>query len=301
MNPLSPLGDGPLPPLAPAATVRARGDQRRRRSRAALAGAGVLAVALSFVGGAALVGGDGRDVIRTPLASAAPTPEYDENGCLIRIPDEPDGVVPTVCTPSPASTATPSRPPTPSATPRPGSDPEQALLTLEDADAAEPGAWERFGDGAAGPLLDPCGGTAYPTDAQVDARASVDLRALREAGGTSFTQQVARYPDPAVAQEAWAGYRRAVVGCPSRVEQGATVTHQVLSETTSGQVRTLLVRRGCGDDCVLGNFVYYAVQQLEDLVAVSAVSQGEDGDPRVTALEPFANAVAERLTAATGG
>lgn len=44
------LGDGPLPPLAPASDVRARGDQRRRRSRTAV---GLTAAAVLLAGGAA--------------------------------------------------------------------------------------------------------------------------------------------------------------------------------------------------------------------------------------------------------
>jgi hypothetical protein len=67
-----PLAQGPVPPLAPASVVRARGDQRRRRTGRALAGTAMAVVALAAVTGYAVVAPDGEpDAVRpAPAASA---------------------------------------------------------------------------------------------------------------------------------------------------------------------------------------------------------------------------------------
>ena len=73
-DPLGPLRETPLPPLAPAAALRARGEQRRRRQRFAVAGATALTLALVGVTGAALTGG--ADELR-PAPFAGESPETD--------------------------------------------------------------------------------------------------------------------------------------------------------------------------------------------------------------------------------
>lgn len=319
-----PLDDGSVPPLAPAATVRARGDQRRARSRAAFAGTGALAVALAFAGGYALVGGEERDAVRPPVAGTSPSPAvsppaYDENGCLALVPAEPGGPVPGSCLASPAPTrdAAPSVAPSPAAStaaspqPSPTAAPRTydvlaVLVTLQDADRAEPGSWADTTTDDDGPLLDPCaGGTDYPRDADRVSRTATTLTAVREAGGTELRQTVARYVSPAAASDAFDGYGRAVRGCPSRpVTEGppeATLTHELVETSGSGTDRTVLFRRVSSCPECSGGYEYSAVQQLDDAVSVLVVGQGEDGDAGVAIVRPFAAVVAKKLQAAVRG
>ena len=319
-----PLEDGAVPPLAPAATVRARGDQRRARGRAAFAGTGALAVVLAFAGGYALVGGEQTDALRPPVAGTSPSPEvsppaYDEDGCLIEVPTEPGGGLISLCVPSPAATpgsapsSAPSAVPSDAASPRssPTAAPRaddvlDALVTLQDADRAEPGDWADTTTDDDGPLLDPCaGGTAYPRDADRVARTGIGLTAVREAGGTDLRQTVARYSSQQAAGDAFDGYGRAVAGCPSTpVAEGpadSTVTHELVEASGAGAKRLALFRRTSSCPQCSGGYEYYAVQQVDDAVSVLVVGHGEDGDPGVAIARPFAAVAAERLVAAVRG
>lgn len=319
-----PLGDGAVPPLAPAATVRARGDQRRARTRAALAGTGALAVVLAFAGGYALVGGEERDALRPPPAAGSPSPQasppaYDENGCLVQVPAEPGGAVPAICLPSPVATPGPvpsvapspgpstavAPPAAPTAAPR-AYDVLDVVVTLQDADRAEPGDWADTTTDDDGPLLDPCGGgTAYPRDTDRVVRTRIGLTALREAGGTDLRQTVARYSSQEAAGDAFDGYGRAVAGCPSTPvpdgPSGNTLTHELLETTGRGAERTAVFRQVSSCPQCSGGYEYYAVQQVDDAVSVLVVGHGEDGDPGIAVLRPFAAIVAERLAATVTG
>lgn len=58
-------------------------------------------------------------------------------------------------------------------------------------------------------LLDACQPTDYPTDLQ-----RVSFRTVSQTGPESFhARQLAEYPDPAVADQVMAGFRRALVAC----------------------------------------------------------------------------------------
>lgn len=190
--------------------------------------------------------------------------------------------------------AAPSKAPAATAAPP---DVSTLLLTVADANAAEPGAWTRESQDVEGPLLDPCpGGTAYPRDGDRVDTAVTELVSRREAGGTSVVQTVARYRDEAAAQDAAEGYERAVRACPTKTDEGITATHEVLGTTTIDGVRTTLVRFSttCPSECV-GSYEYYAVQHRADVVSVLVVGYGEDGDPGVDVVRPFAREAAEHL------
>ncbi|MCW2779202.1 MAG: hypothetical protein JWN17_2927 [Frankiales bacterium] len=296
--------DGPVPPLAPPADVRARGAQRRTRTRAAVGG-GVAVVVLLAGGGAyvalsrpsgteALGVADGRGTTGLVPSSEVPEPDGPASPSV-----QPGGrcvgVAGGACAAPEPSGDTRGRP---SASPSPLATPSVAagVLTVQDAQAAEPGAWTRTGAGDGHPLLDPCpGGTRYPRDTARTATGSIVLQARREAGGTDALQQVARYPSPAVARDAAAGYVRAVRGCPTSTDEGTTVTYAAVGSTTVGGAATTYVRRAVTDAMVPGAVEYYAVQQLGDVVSVVVVGHGEDGDPGREVVEPFARQVARLL------
>lgn len=288
----APLGEGQVPPMASAATVRARGDQRRRRSKAALTGTGALVVALAVTGGLALAGGE-RQVVQP----GAPVPSSTA----------PSSSAPS--TPAPSGEATPTAEPAPTA---PAYELADAALTPEDLARVEPGRWDyldvMIDDGL---LLDPCpGGTAYPRDVDRVARSSIGLLLLREAGGTDVVQQLARYSSVAAASDAFDGYRRAVEGCPVKPVEGLPEQvwrYEVLTSTDEVGVRTVLVqaKTGCEQDCggtgpfYLG-FAYYAVQHRDDAVVLTRVAVGEDGDPGLDYARPFFAAAQDRLRDAVG-
>lgn len=74
---LSPLARTPVGPLPGAGAARERGEQRTRRTRAALAGAGALVAVLALTAGTALSGG--RDRV-APAPFADPSPRAVEEG-----------------------------------------------------------------------------------------------------------------------------------------------------------------------------------------------------------------------------
>ncbi len=317
---LAALGDGPVPPLAPASDLRARGARRRTRARAALGGGAAVVVLLAGGGAYAALSGPPEQLdTASPTPSPSPTPSDAYPSCPTAPVTEPvvcyggsyETGVPTP-TPrpgkpavsAPPATAAPSTPdsPMPSPSARPARSLTKGVLTLQDADAAEPGDWTFSGNADEGPVLDPCpGGTRYPRDADRTADASTILTAKREAGGTQVLQQVARYPSSDVAQDAAAGYVRAVRGCPSTTDEGTTTTYEVVRVTTAGPTTTYVRQATTTGDGYLGTAQYYAVQQLGDVVSVLVVGHGEDGDPGVRVAEPFAARAAARLERATTG
>ena len=146
-------------------------------------------------------------------------------------------------------------------------------------------------------LLDPCeGGTAYPRDADRTDRAAVLLQSEREAGGTGVAQRVARYRTAAAAEDAWSGYRRAVSACTTLVDEGTTTTFEVAGEESGAGVETFYVRRASACPGCAPTAAYFALQRYGDVVSVLEVELGEDGDPGIDAMLPFAKAVATRLT-----
>ena len=190
-------------------------------------------------------------------------------------------------------------PPTPTTTPD-GRPLTGLVLGVPEAQRAEPGSWTADGAADEGPVLDPCaGGTAYPADAQKTDDASTFLVATREAGGTDLVQQVARYRSAGAARGAWDGYRRAVEGCPTKPPsgpEGSTTTHEVVGTEEAAGVRTLFVREATTCDACSGAYAYYAVQQRADVVSVLSVAHGEDGDPGVDVVQPFAAEAAALLS-----
>lgn len=184
-----------------------------------------------------------------------------------------------------------------------------ALLTAEDAAGVEAGVeagtWETVAAPDDGPLLDPCpGGTAYPRDADRVKRASVELSITREVGGTGFVQQLASYRSAATATDAAAGYRRAVEGCPTKSSgadlPGGTTRHDVVDTFTTGEVTTVLIRwESSCPDCV-GAYEYYAVQLIDQVVSVTVVGIGEDGDPGTEFARRYADVTARTLQRVVG-
>ena len=289
---LGPLGDGPLPPLAPAAAVRARGDQRRRRGAAALAGATALSLVLGAGAASLLLGGEERDALQ-----ADPQPRVTSSPSAEPTPTPATSPAPTQV---PSPRATQQAAPAPTSTRRPARPATGLLLTIEDAARAEPGDWRREGQDVEGPLLDPCsGGAAYPRDADVRESAATELLSRREAGGTSVVQTVAKYDTEEAARDAAAGYERAVRACPEREGdpqvEGSGRRHEVVSEEDVEGVPTLLVRsESTCEGCVFG-YAYFAVQQSGDVVSVLVAEIGEDGDPGVDLVRPFAREAARKL------
>lgn len=89
---LGPLGDEPVPPLTPAAVVRARGEQRSRRRRAALAGATALTLALAGGVGIALGVPAGTDALRPEPYATSGTGEDVLTAALLD-PDDVGAVI----------------------------------------------------------------------------------------------------------------------------------------------------------------------------------------------------------------
>lgn len=289
---LAGLGTAPVGALPGAAAARARGEQRTRRTRTAVAIGGAIGGSLTVAAVLALgsaLGGSGQDRISIPASAApssTPSPAPSPSAPV------PPGPLPSDERPEPSAT-----PDAPAAY-----DLEAALLTLQDAAAVEDGDWSRVGPVEADPLLDPCeGGTAYPRDADRVERASVALQAVREAGGTTLQQRVDRYSSAEAAADAFDGYRRAVEGCPSAPLDSSpdgTTTHEVIGSDAEQGLRTLRVRQVRSCPQCLDAYAYYAVSQLADAVSVAVVEVGEDGDPVDLVSQPYADAVAERLRAA---
>ncbi len=295
--------DAPVPALPGADAARTRGGQRRVRVRAGLAGTGAAVLLLAGAGAFTLLDGPGgtRSTLDIAAPSATPTPSS-----VASPPASPSPTPSAAGTPSPvlrasdAPSTTPSAAPSrsPSAAPR---DLTGRVLTVADADRAEPGSWTREGFADEGPVLDPCpGGTRYPRDADRLSDATTLLRSTREAGGTEVAQQVGQYPSEAVARDAAAGYLRAVRGCAERTDDKApggprTTRYEVLRTTTVGGAATSYLKRSVTCDACVGAYTYYAVQQRGDLVSVLLAAHGEDGDPGVDTVEPFAREAAARL------
>ncbi len=301
----------PLPPLADASAVRARGDQRRRRSRAALAGAGGVAIVLALALGVALTGGDTRDELvpaatptsappstsPSPPPSATPAPSLSPS-----LSPSPAPAAPSTgprATPSPAGSAPPavpsSAPPSPVA---PATEPSALLLTPADAGRSLGGTWARTGPVPAGsePLLDPCGGTRYPRDADRTTRASTTLETTGEMTD-GLLQTIARYSSEAAATDAAEGYERAVRGCPLRKDspESSGRRYEVVAEYTAAGVPTKVIRTSLECFACIYGYEYYAVQRHRDLVSVTVFGQEADGDPGLDQTRRWAEAAARRL------
>ena len=69
----------------------------------------------------------------------------------------------------------------------------------------------------------------------------------------------------------------------------------MLSTTTLGAAATSYVRQTRTCDGCVESHTYYAVQQRDDLVSVLLAEVGEDGDPGVDVVVPFAREAARRL------
>lgn len=229
---LGPLRAGPVPPLAAGDRVRARGEQRARRTRALLAGTGALVVLAA--GGTAYGltgGGGGDDALRfaataPPVTTAAPTtspstapvcvaggPSTDptcRGGSAVTTPAPSAGAGTT--SPGPGSPTTPpsTAPPAP-----PVAIPAEALVS-----AAELGtfSWVRWASSRS-PVeagVDPCGTGLVGLESAV-AHLSGSYQ-IEEAGEPvpetpSVGQQVVRFPSAAAAAAAAAGYRADVARC----------------------------------------------------------------------------------------
>ena len=282
------LGDltrGPVPPLPGAAAARARGRQRTWRTRTALAGAGAVVAVLAVSAGLALGGSGGPDRISQPAAATSPS------------------VAPSQPPPSAAPTAVPSAVPAPTADlrARRDFDPATAFLLPEDASQAEQPGWALADpEPQPGPVLDPCSQGAVPQADEVVASAERGLGSRREAGGSSWQQEVYEYRGAAAARAALQAYADAVERCPSGPVQGrAPDDHRV--ERTLLPVRDgerLLVReRYCGPECTDIHTTYAVVVRSAFAVTVARYAVGEDGDP-AQAAERLADAASFGLSGA---
>ena len=195
-------------PMRPAAQIRARGDQRTRRRRTALAATSALAVAAVVAGTALTDGGpQARRAVVPPAtrsATATPTP-----------------------TPTPTPTNTPTTPPAPTRTPDSGPPPLYATSGSVDPDLFLPAeSW-------AGPDL--AGGHATRWQAvtsegmvqvhtcDLDTRLRGDVALAQVADATTSaplgTQRVRTYASPAAARAAVADLSDGLRRCQARLDQ----------------------------------------------------------------------------------
>lgn len=161
----------------------------------------------------------------------------------VQVESEADRLVPTVnqsSSPAPSTAPTTKPLPTPSGAPSPSGPSPTTAPT--DANGRNPLAgfhfreeatWRPTGESMVNRsddlrtawALDPCMPTAYPTDAQRLAMAT-----LRRDGPEAVdVRQLAVYPDAASAAEAMAGFRRVLAACGSRLEPAGTTNAFVMT------------------------------------------------------------------------
>ena len=269
---LGPLGDEPVPPLAPAAVVRARGEQRSRRRRAALAGATALTLALAGGVGIALGVPAGTDALR-------PEP-YATSG-----------------------TGEPTPTPTPPAPARDWSL-SDAFLPPEVAAEAELPGWKVVSrlDPEDGPVADPCRDGSPPMSEAVTEVAARAMGSTREAGGSNLAQEVYRYDSPDSAAEAFAVHEQRYARCAEVPEQSGPDGQSVRSEVVARTADRLLVRRiPCmSGGCAAHFSTYEMVVRVGSAVTLVAYAISEDGDPAEEA-HALAAAVERRLRDVVSG
>lgn len=264
---LGPLRDGPLPPLAPAALLRARGEQRRRRRRVALGAAA--AVALVLVGGTAVA-----------LSGLGETDELR---------------------PAPFATSEPER--SPAASPRRWFLPD-VLLTPEEAARAELPGWvvdESVEPDSLAPAADPCREGRIPLDDRVTDLGERVMGSRREAGGSSLHQEVYRYETAADAAAAFAEYEEQYARCAEvqdpNNDPGWTIRSEVRQREGAADSERLLVRAvpcGPAGGCIAHFATYTMLLREAEAVTVVTYLISEDGDPAEDA-ESLLAAVQERL------
>lgn len=296
---LSALDDGPVPPLAAASVVRARGDQRRRRTRAVLATAVAVLVA-SLAGTVALQGGGGRsDALRVadPVTTPEPNPSVCYDASYESLP-EGSSVGAGSC-PSPKPTPPPENLIPEGEQPPP---PSPALLTPEQASRAEQPGWTVDDPPAGpGPLFDPCADGTVPF---VNATRFGAFRAMaseREAGGSRLVQSVVGFYDDRDAAAAFEEHAAAVVRCPETAVEGAegyTTRFTVVSRSAEqGGQRMLVQVQPCAPQnaCTAHFRSYLFVAQTGNSLTTASYGILEDGDPEQDAralLDAAAQALA---------
>lgn len=261
---LASLGAGPPPALAPAAAVRARGDQRRTRSRLA-AGAGLAVVAV--LASVALAGGPaGRDALQPAPVATQPAPTE-----------------PSPAAPSPS----PSLPP-------PSVDP--ALLLSADAVAdALGGSWE-----AAADREDVFAGL-YPCPQEQAPALAGTVRGFTGPDRQGAGHTVLLLADEAAATAAFGKLVDDVERCPGRPadsEDGrATVSHDLLGGLPGTGPDRAYVRtrsRDC-DDCTVWEAVT-AVSPVGRHLVLAGLATGRSGamtDEELARVAPLADAAVD--------
>lgn len=282
---LAGLRSTPVPPLAPAAAVRARGDRRRSRHRAALAAAAALA-AVGVLGAVALsAGGSAKP------DSLQPAPFASEPAGATAMP-----------APSPLLDPEPSPvmkepPPAPWAM-------TEAFLPPEAAGEAEQPGWTVTSqlDPQDGPVADPCREGSAPLAEEVVEVVGRAMGSSREVGGSNLAQEVYRYSSPQSAADAFAVYEERYARCAEVPDDQAPEGQTIRSEVVDRAPDRLLVRRipcmsgGCTDHFS----TYEMVVRVQDAVTVVAYAIAEDGDPAQDARALVA-AVERRLREVVGG
>jgi len=288
------LQDIALPPLAPPELVRARGAQRRARSRALLLGSVLSVMALGFGTTVALSGG-GEQATLSPAAPVSSTAS----------PSAPVTPSPKA-TPAPPSASprpSPSQAPSPSASASASASavasapagsafiPAEALLAPADLGIS----WVRTAS-SRGPVdlaLDPCK-TGVPDGASVVAHLS-GVYSMQDADGpvpesAYFTQQVMRYPSAIAAQAAAEAVRESVAQCPTTQDEGGSSRTWLGVGTTPFLVQVDYSQ--AGDDVDAPWYDYAGVTVAGDLVSTWIL-----GDPHGMS-RPFADKTATDVVAA---
>lgn len=272
---LSALGDGGPLALAPASTVRARGEQRRRTARTAvgLTGAAVLLAAGAAFGLAGSSSPDslGPEQQATPQPTTSPSP----SDC----PSDADGT-PTVgeCGTSPSEV--------------PGAAaevPDELLLDADDVGQITGGTWKSVQTaGATFAALQVCGTSDIGGIAG-------RRRSLIGPSNALVVTQVVRFPDSSggliTSLEADVGR------CPSRPDDseqgGAIVEHELVAARDEASALIRATSREC-PTCQPTSRLWLAVQ-VGDLVSYTSLAEGER-----TRVDRWAAAVSDRMRACTG-
>jgi hypothetical protein len=248
---LAGLASGPVPRLSAAHQVRARGEQRRRRGRAALAGTGA---AVLLVVGAGTWGLSERDT---------------REGLQVADPEAPE------------------ERPEPGRSREAGAyDVSAALLTPEEAAQAEPESWRAADEQPEpGPLLDPCDERTFPRAQDVLASDEGALTWRRQETGAVVRQEVFRYRSAEAAQQAFDEYADQVQRCPFLPwpddPNGSGTRFEVVDIAQDGGGAQLLVREtSCNPACIAHFRSYAGVARQADALTVLTYGQMQDSDPQ---------------------